>query len=553
MNLKKEALLLILILLAHSVLVVMSMNQPFQGDEAVFSESAKAILKTGRPVFDYGQTMHNFENLKHPPLYNYIISLFILVFGESIYVLRSVSAIFNFLTVILVYLSARELLKNNKNCAGWGLFAAALYALNPLTIQSSVVMDIDGGILNFFSYLFLYFYIKNKSSILLIGALSLVFFSKMSGAVMLFLSMAVFTLATEFKKALKIIWLFLAATVIFLAVFWVYTYSLNLDFLSPFVHNFSAGVGEGMLSLTSILRMAWAFKSFIDFSIPFLVALFIVVSIKFYKDISERGFWDSEEKKAWLYGIFAMVSILVFTCIRANGYGFPKYFITALPAMSIFISYSLSKKFFLENKKKEYILICVILAFYFLVYVGDPLIPKFDSTAENTAIIPAGILILKSFFIWTIIPFAATLLIFRIFKVRGGIILTLLFLTFFCYGYISLLQASANYSTYYRYGDTGMLESVQYIKDNHISPKEVVTYLNIGDYIGVSDYYEITYAFPNRSFFKQQIVENDNLKYLLTNERDIARIGSENMNYFALEKKIGSYYLWKKGILNYTQ
>ena len=105
MKIKKTFLILVLIILLHSVFVISSMNQPFHGDEVVYVECAKGIIDTGMPIFDYGIMYPSFQGVWHFPLYSYILSGFIFLFGESMYAVRSVTAIFNILTITNIMLT----------------------------------------------------------------------------------------------------------------------------------------------------------------------------------------------------------------------------------------------------------------------------------------------------------------------------------------------------------------------------------------------------------------------------------------------------------------
>ena len=118
--------------------------------------------------------------------------------------------------------------------------------------------------------------------------------------------------------------------------------------------------------------------------------------------------------------------------------------------------------------------------------------------------------------------------------------------TFFVCLYLNVIHALADYSTYSRYGDTGTIEVIDYLKNKGIVAGNITTYPNLGSYLGMSKYYEITSVYKNNQTFKEKIIENNKINYMVIYKRDIARIGEGNMNYFYLDTKIGSYYVFKK-------
>lgn len=554
----KYIFLLIIILIVHSIFVILSMNQPFHGDEVAFPECVKGVLENGKPILDFSAFRPNFQCLWHPPLYIYLIALSAFIFGKNVYSFRMVSAIFNLFTILLVYLITKEIFKNNKNKEIIALIASFIYAFNPLTIQSSIIMDIDGGLLNFFTMLFIYFFIKNKKFYWIIFSLLFIFWSKETGPVLLFTSIFLFYASQkEWKNVIKFVGVFLISFLLYLATFFIYTNILGLDFSKPFVFNMSSNVGTFNLIKNSefyvyLLQSAWSFKSFFYFAVPFFVILFIFNSIKFYNEILKKKRIEQDEKNLYLLNIFSFVSIIFFILLGATAWGFPKYHITALPSMAIFIAGKLNFKKFKEIKLKNtltrIILLTIILSLYFIFIVGNPLLPEFDASARGTVqsskIFEESKLVAYSFILYAIIPFIISMLLFI--RIKRKILLSLIFLIVFIYFYINILHTSVEYSTYSKYGDYGINEVVDYFKNNNIPPNKIATYPNIGYYIGMSNYYDITYGNTRVERFRDYIINNKNITYITLYERDIERVGKENMDYFNFEKKIGTYYIYKR-------
>jgi len=103
-------------------------------DETAIGYNAYSILKTGRD--EHGQMFplyfKSFGDYKLP-LYIYLSAIPIKLFGLNSFSVRFVSAICGFLTVVLIYLLVKDILKN-KNLAA---LTAFLIALNPWHLHYS--------------------------------------------------------------------------------------------------------------------------------------------------------------------------------------------------------------------------------------------------------------------------------------------------------------------------------------------------------------------------------------------------------------------------------
>ena len=550
---KKAVYFLLVILLVHSIFVIISMGKPFHGDESIWSESADAILKTGGPIFDYGVNNQNYLAI-HIPTNSYIISAFIYLFGYTEYSVRAVSAIFNLFVIVLIYFIILEILKDNPKKEKWALLAVFLYALNPFTIQNSALLDVDSGLLNFSMYLFLYLFIKNKKFYYLVPSLILIFMAKEVGPLFIFSLLIAFNLITlNFKKVSSTIILFIISGVIFFSLYIAFSNLVGINFLETYKMNYLRQ-GGNFFSKEEIFVHLWNFKNFFYFSIPSFLLIFFICTFVFYRRLSKKPILLKEKKiqNILLFSLFSIGIIIFYLLLGGSGWGFPKYYIIALPAISIFITLILSNSEIIKNFKDKlvsnkwfFLAIFLFLLAYFLFIIKDPLIPELDSTRNNTNLIEALFLISKSFTLYFIIPFVISIFFFYFLKSKKTILLALILLTLFSYIYLDILHASVSYSTNFKYGDIGVKEVVSYIKENNISVEKITTYMHIGHYIGLSEYYDITFVYDYPEKFRKEIVENPNIQYLIIWSKDINRIG-ENMNYFSLERQIGSYYIFKK-------
>lgn len=125
----KEIILLVLIILLSVFLRFYKLGEipnGFYVDEAVSAYNAYSILETGKD--EYGKTFplaFRFFGSYSPPLYVYLSTVPIKLFGLNIYSARFISALFGVIGVILVYF----FLKRRR-----GLIAAAIFAVSPWAV-----------------------------------------------------------------------------------------------------------------------------------------------------------------------------------------------------------------------------------------------------------------------------------------------------------------------------------------------------------------------------------------------------------------------------------
>ena len=465
--------------------------------------------------------------------------------------------LFNVLTVILIYLITKEILKENKHRDYWALAAVFLYIFNPLALINSIIVEPDGSLVNFSLTLFLYFFIKKKSYFFLLPALLFVFFSKEVGPIVLFGSLFLFYLITKnYKKIPSLFTLFLSAGVITGIVWFIYTSFAKFDFLAPLKFNF--GAAQKSFGLVNILTSFWTLKIFFYFAVPFFILLFLIFTILFYRNaIKNKDFLKNNENKNILFiNLFSWVVLLLYFYVGDSSYGFIKYQDIAMPTMSIFITSILSKSNifqYIKSKKKilikSSIILILILSIFFIVFVKNPLIPEFDETRTNVNLSEIIKPVLINFSLYVLIPFIFTItfLSVKLKKFKAAFLISLLLLTIFVYSYINIVHMTADYSTHFRYGDIGKKEVLEYLKENNISAKEIITHINLGYYLGLSEYHEVVFTHyrDDPELFRKEYVENEEINYLIIWNRDISKFG-ENIKYFELEKEIGSYYVYKK-------
>jgi 4-amino-4-deoxy-L-arabinose transferase-like glycosyltransferase len=137
-------------------LIAGQIDRPFVYDDVSFILGARAIADTGRPFGNQGYLLHLYWQreqwaLWHPPLYVYLLGLVVALFGDAERVARAISVLCLLLAAPFVFDLGRRIVERRGGDPGRalvaGVLAVALYALNPLAIQATMVLDIDNTVL----------------------------------------------------------------------------------------------------------------------------------------------------------------------------------------------------------------------------------------------------------------------------------------------------------------------------------------------------------------------------------------------------------------------
>ena len=137
-------------------LIAGQIDKPYVYDDVSFILGARAVAATGLPFGNQGYLLHLYWQreqwaLWHPPLYMYALGLTVKLFGESERATRGLSVLCLLVGNAVAFdLARRAVLGRGGSSARSlvaGVLAVAVYALNPLAIQSAMILDIDNTVL----------------------------------------------------------------------------------------------------------------------------------------------------------------------------------------------------------------------------------------------------------------------------------------------------------------------------------------------------------------------------------------------------------------------
>ncbi len=121
-----KKILLTTIITSFIIKIILSLVLTVHGDEGMYLYDASLILKGQTPHIDY---------YTRSPMYLYILSAFLFIFGETIFAGRLCSVIASTITSIFIYKIGKELYNEKV-----GLYSLLFFSFSPFTLMWSVLM-----------------------------------------------------------------------------------------------------------------------------------------------------------------------------------------------------------------------------------------------------------------------------------------------------------------------------------------------------------------------------------------------------------------------------
>jgi hypothetical protein len=135
----------LLVILGFVSLFSAGAGKPLNLDNMDFPAVASATAATGLPVYYRGEDARNMSGLYHPPLYIYLLAGWIRVFGAGEASVRLFGMVCAVIQGLVVLWMIRTLFGAAVALRGMPFFWA-IFLLNPYTLQSAAITDIDSTI-----------------------------------------------------------------------------------------------------------------------------------------------------------------------------------------------------------------------------------------------------------------------------------------------------------------------------------------------------------------------------------------------------------------------
>jgi len=397
----------------------------------------------------------------HPQLYVHFLQLMLALFGKTAAAARLTTLLPNLLTVMLipwlVWLVYADSVGYWRQRA-IAVLAVWLYALSPLTVQNTALVDNDAGILIVAMLLLLAFWFASSQMaswqrILLLGAwLGLCFWLKLTTPPMAVTAIFGYSLLRgRWRDALVAIGFGLVGVLLFVATHLVYS-----TFTGYTLADATSGVrgrlggGASIIDWPAIFQSAGIYLLWLTLLLSVLFATTIVQSIGRYLRRAAA--------RQDLLILYSAIVIVVYVFLQVPAWGYPRYQSPALPTVMIVTAALVvaAQQRFSRRVFWLGVLVASVTALLLGILVGDPLYGLYASTFATTSSVErlqaalAGIatplvimaLIGGGAFVWA--------------RWRGESALPLLLATAIAlvigaYLALDVVQVGADYSTRFRY------------------------------------------------------------------------------------------------------
>ena len=478
------------IILLFVTLFAVSASKPLQLDNMDFPAAAEQTAHTGLPIYYRGETNPHAVGLYHPPLYIYLLAAWMRVFGSEpapVRLFGMVCAIGQGFIVLAIFstLFGREV---TFRCAP--LFWA-IFLLNPYTLQTSGIADIDSTIYGPLLCLVLLTVLRiswrnGEWRTVVVRwvdyfpvalALTLCLWAKLTTVLVLFPFVFLLLIARlgALRAALATAALVFASVSAFLGTYYLYGALTGLDVNYTFAFTWMSFVQRGASGTPGTLARLADMRRNLAAMLPFMVCWtgtlpWIAASLG--ASIAAVGGVRRHDRRMAHYALLLSLGLLItlYYCAKVGTFG-------QAPFKYTFVTWGLilTAPVFLLHVEAERIsrrCLLVLGTLYALatlgstLLIGDKLMLEGLSGMARWAAYVPGLLFAAAFLLGPLWRTKAALAALAIYAgIQFG---------------IGVYQEKAPYATTYDYGQTGFSETVSFIDENTTSEDRIVSMKDIG-------------------------------------------------------------------------
>ncbi len=355
-------------LIIYLVCALLFIHKPLTGDEFVFA-------------FDAQQVHFGKIGTWHPPFYFDSLRLCHFLFGFTGENLRFFNIFCFTLTLFLVYPIAEEIFsrdENNKSGKTFWLFTIFMYAVHPMALQGSLVLDIDNSLLNLLLLLFIFVFLKshnqpgNKNLILLGFFLFFCLWTKLSTSFGLILVIFIFQILSKgVKRGIGASFLIAGVGIGILCAAW----ALYANFYKIPVFALAERISQP-IQATFFIASHYFLRDFLKRTIriilwinPFIILLFLRTFGIRLKEFSARKIIQPID----FCFIYVIVIFTGYLFVGGGAWSFPKYHFPLLAILILLVFGRIGKADFnlIGKEAGFYIGMIVVMIFYNVFIVGD--------------------------------------------------------------------------------------------------------------------------------------------------------------------------------------
>lgn len=491
------------IVLVFVLLFALTAAKPLLLDNTDFPAAAKRTAETGVPVYYRGEDNPAALGLYHPPLYIYSLAAWMRVFGPSEASVR----MFGFICALLQGLIVLEILRTLFGREFWRRSMAwfwALFLLNPYTVQTAGIADIDSTVYGPVLCLALLVLIRmnwddgiwkatqpRASDYLLLSlALTLCLWAKLTTVFLVFPFVFIFLLHR--LGVWRSLVAMLAVTVIscsaFYVTYWCYGKLTGLDVNFTYAFTWMSFVVRGTSGTPGLAARLSDFRRNFAFMGPFMVAwtglLPWVAAVCALIWAGARAI-RLRDRRAFHYAALLTLAVLttLYYCAKTITFGGAPFrytfvywalVITAIlvPILRAFDSPAAASVPRELSRRASFLGAAALLV----------IIPFMDGLRIRDVIITSSPHALKSLHVLLpAVVFGLAFAALRYNSTRYRIIMMATLLAFVgLQTGVALYQAKADYATTYDYGETGFTDAVGFIRTQTASTDVIACMKDIG-------------------------------------------------------------------------
>lgn len=484
---------------------------------------------TWTPIYYRGEASPSHIGLYHPPLYIYLLATFIKIFGFTETTVRMFGAICSLVSAFLVFMIFRTLFTKKKH-RYFELIFLGLFLFHPYTVANATLPDIDSTVLPvmilLYLYFLVYFYKYNwsrfkrsqpgvflKKSLFQNISLAVIFalclWTKITTPLVLpFASVLILkALGLDWKKAiLSATLVSVLGAVLFLSTYFAFCSIQELPFTYTFkflVASFSKGTQSDSVSRVHlIVQNLKYFPQFANWlTLPYIIAFFVSCVFLFKRKMS------SAYTIAGILALIGLMLMMFYLGLISPFGGYFKYpfagFALLIIPIALFISDSL------RPIKIVHVLAILIAS---AIFAGFQISNQPDISIRESQ--PLSMLTL-------LLAGSISILLFKIsFKKYGNSLKSILLVIMVGVSVgISREQALAPYPTKYYYGQSGLNETVEYLRVVTEEDEIIWSMKDVGYYVN------------NKYIENYQYLPDSNSLYSLLQEQSV--------RYFVMTRGIG--------------
>ena len=527
----------LLIIGVFVLLVAAQANKSFVLDELDFPIVSHAASETLKPIYYRGETSPMHVGTYHPTLYINSLAAFIRVFGFNETTVRFFGVLCALLSVYLLLLILRQLIKKNEIAE---ILLLGFYLLNPYTIANTTLPDIDSTVLPVVLLLFIYVALKfllqkndmrERVVTILASFFALALWSKLTTPLIIpvfLLCLTVIISKDYIKSFLFTIKVTLLGASIFFVTYFFYCELLGLSTTYTYtflVASFTKGTSTGG-PLVGAINNLGNFRYFVYWLTLPIIGL---LGVTFLGVITEKATTKEDQIKRLLIIMSILVTFFYIALISPFG-GFFKYPFPVFGILILGIVFFYDRHF--RDGKINWLYGCLAFAFGFLIE------RRFWKDSMFLSQRPFAYLLFLLLII--IASYLCLKLVSR--KIAASFFMIAMLISIGFQLSISRVQAIAPYSTKYLYGQIGLADSTSYLRANTAKDEPIWSMKDVGYYVH-NRYYESYEYYFDKSLTRDLIrkLRGGKVRYYVVT----TGIGQDNIDYYTNIKSVLNAYAVK--------